>query len=79
MPYELRDLPLLDIFRHIRNTELRQIHIDQNQSVRKPLFKHFKLNTTDKESIAYTREKDPQLPAAVLVPKRSVINLPITF
>ena len=50
---------------------------DLNQSVGKPFFLHFKLNDTDKKSIASPREKNSQLPAAVRVSKTSVLKLPI--
>ena len=46
---------------------------DLIQSVGKSLFQHFKLNSTDKRSVASTREKNSQIPAAVRVSKTSVL------
>ena len=55
---------------------------DLSQSVGKPFFLHFKLNSTDKKSIGSPREKNSQLPVAVRVSKTSVsvrlgINIPL--
>ena len=52
--------------------QLLLARFDLLQSIGKPLFQHFKLNATDKISVASAREKNYQLPAAVRVSKTSV-------
>ena len=61
-----------------RRMQLLWARSDLNQSVGKPLFKHFKLNATDKRSVASARKKNSQLPAAVRISKTSVLLL-LTF
>ena len=59
-----------------RKTELLLVCSELNQSVGKPSFKYFKLNTTSKRSVANGRAKKYQLPAAVRVSKTSLLEVP---
>ena len=58
-----------------RRMQLLLAHFDFNQSVGKPWFKHSKFNVTDKNSVASTREKNFQLPAAVCISETFVLKL----